>query len=83
MFFTNKITGKWNGYTLVNYNFTIKLPVLFQVIRFAQSFLINWDEKMYYEKTGTAAKARTTTLNEELGQYINIYILTKFRYVYN
>lgn len=39
-----------------------------QVIRFAQSFLINWDEKMYYEKTGTAAKARTTTLNEELGK---------------
>lgn len=23
---------------------------------------------MYYEKTGTAAKARTTTLNEELGK---------------
>ncbi|VVC99614.1 unnamed protein product [Leptidea sinapis] len=40
--------------------------IAFLVIRFAQSFLINWDEKMYYEKTGTAAKARTTTLNEEL-----------------
>lgn len=42
--------------------------LLSQVIRFAQSFLINWDEKMYYAKTKTAAKARTTTLNEELGQ---------------
>ncbi|XP_050349752.1 probable phospholipid-transporting ATPase IM isoform X2 [Nymphalis io] len=46
----------------------ISLYVSVEVIRFAQSFLINWDEKMYYEKTGTAAKARTTTLNEELGQ---------------
>lgn len=42
--------------------------VVSQVIRFAQSFLINWDEKMYYAKTKTPAKARTTTLNEELGQ---------------
>ncbi|KOB74720.1 putative phospholipid-transporting ATPase ID, partial [Operophtera brumata] len=44
----------------------ISLYVSVEVIRFAQSFLINWDEQMYYEKTGTAAKARTTTLNEEL-----------------
>lgn len=44
-----------------------------QVIRFAQSFLINWDEKMYYEKTKTPAKARTTTLNEELGQIQYIF----------
>ena len=34
----------------------------------ALSFLISWDLKMYYEKTDTPAKARTTTLNEELGQ---------------
>lgn len=44
-----------------------------QVIRFAQSFLINWDEKMYYDKTKTHAKARTTTLNEELGQIQYIF----------
>lgn len=35
--------------------------------------MINWDEKMYYEKTKTAAKARTTTLNEELGQIQYIF----------
>ncbi|XP_072395797.1 probable phospholipid-transporting ATPase IM isoform X2 [Diabrotica undecimpunctata] len=46
----------------------ISLYVSVEVIRFVQSFLINWDEQMYYEKTGTQAKARTTTLNEELGQ---------------
>jgi magnesium-transporting ATPase (P-type) len=44
-----------------------------QVIRFVQSFLINWDENMYYEKTKTHAKARTTTLNEELGQIQYIF----------
>lgn len=47
--------------------------LMLQVIRFAQSFLINWDEKMYYEKTGTAAKARTTTLNEELGMHLKLH----------
>ncbi|XP_061379427.1 probable phospholipid-transporting ATPase IM isoform X4 [Danaus plexippus] len=51
----------------------ISLYVSVEVIRFAQSFLINWDENMYYEKTGTAAKARTTTLNEELGQIQYIF----------
>lgn len=44
-----------------------------QVIRFVQSFMINWDEDMYYEKTKTYAKARTTTLNEELGQIQYIF----------
>uniref|UniRef100_A0A182NRB6 Phospholipid-transporting ATPase n=1 Tax=Anopheles dirus TaxID=7168 RepID=A0A182NRB6_9DIPT len=47
--------------------------IIIGVIRFAQSFLINWDEKMYYEKTKTHAKARTTTLNEELGQIQYIF----------
>lgn len=51
----------------------ISLYVSVEVIRFAQSFLINWDDKMYYEKTKTHAKARTTTLNEELGQIQYIF----------
>ncbi|XP_049937376.1 phospholipid-transporting ATPase ID isoform X2 [Schistocerca serialis cubense] len=51
----------------------ISLYVSVEVIRFAQSFLINWDEKMHYEKTNTSAKARTTTLNEELGQIEYIF----------
>jgi len=38
-----------------------------------QSFLINWDLKMFHEPTGTPAKARTTTLNEELGQIEYIF----------
>ena len=35
--------------------------------------MINWDEKMYYEKNDTPARARTTTLNEELGQIEYIF----------
>lgn len=46
----------------------ISLYVSVEVIRLFQSFLINWDEKMFCEKTRMPAKARTTTLNEELGQ---------------
>ena len=30
--------------------------------------MINWDESMYYAKSDTPAKTRTTTLNDELGQ---------------
>jgi len=51
----------------------ISLYVSVEVIRLAQSFLINWDQHMYYEKTKTPAKARTTTLNEELGQIEYIF----------
>ena len=51
----------------------ISLYVSVEVIRFAQSFQINWDQQMYSEKTKTYAKARTTTLNEELGQIQYIF----------
>ena len=51
----------------------ISLYVSVEVIRLAQSFLINWDQHMFYEKTQTPAKARTTTLNEELGQIEYIF----------
>lgn len=59
-----------------NENYTLLIAVRnfsVEVIRFAQSFLINWDEKMRCEKTNTHAKARTTTLNEELGQIEYIF----------
>ena len=39
-----------------------------EMIRFGHSWWINWDEKMYHGFSDTPAKARTTTLNEELGQ---------------
>lgn len=39
-----------------------------EVLRLGHSYFINWDRKMYDSQTDTAAEARTTTLNEELGQ---------------
>ena len=44
-----------------------------EVIRLALSFLINWDINMYDKDSDTPAKARTTTLNEELGQIEYIF----------
>lgn len=39
-----------------------------EVIRLGHSYFINWDKKMFCAKKRTPAEARTTTLNEELGQ---------------
>ena len=44
-----------------------------EIIRLGQSFLINWDRKMYYEPEDVPPLARTTTLNEELGQIEYIF----------
>lgn len=44
-----------------------------EVIRLGHSYFINWDRKMYYSGKATPAKARTTTLNEELGQIEYIF----------
>ena len=51
----------------------ISLYVSVEVIRLFLSFLINWDNEMYDTETGTGAKARNTTLNEELGQIEYIF----------
>ena len=44
------------------------LSVSVEVIRLFLSKLIDWDRQMFDSKSETWAKARTTTLNEELGQ---------------
>ena len=43
------------------------------MIRFIHSLWINWDRHMYYAPKDTPARARTTTLNEELGQIEYIF----------
>lgn len=53
---------------LLNTVVPISLYISVEVIRFGHSMWINFDRKMYYVKSDTPAKARTTTLNEELGQ---------------
>lgn len=44
-----------------------------EVIRLGNSFYIDWDSNMYYAQKDTPAEARTTTLNEELGQIKYIF----------
>lgn len=39
-----------------------------EVIRLGHSYFINWDRLMFCSQCLTGAEARTTTLNEELGQ---------------
>lgn len=44
------------------------LCISVEVIRLGHSYFINWDQQMFCSQCNTAAEARTTTLNEELGQ---------------
>ncbi|KAF5201305.1 Phospholipid-transporting atpase [Thalictrum thalictroides] len=53
---------------LYNYFIPISLYVSFEVVKVLQSGFINQDLHMYYEETDKPAHARTSNLNEELGQ---------------
>ena len=44
------------------------LQVSLEFVKFIQAYFINWDEEMYHEESQTYANARTSNLNEELGQ---------------
>lgn len=59
---------------LFNTMVPISLIVTIEIVKVFQAFLIEMDPMMYHEETKTAAKARTSALNEELGQVIYIYI---------
>uniref|UniRef100_A0A669B0S2 Phospholipid-transporting ATPase n=1 Tax=Oreochromis niloticus TaxID=8128 RepID=A0A669B0S2_ORENI len=58
---------------LFNNLIPISLLVTLEVIKFVQAFFINWDTDMLYEPTNTPAMARTSNLNEELGQVKYIF----------
>ncbi|XP_042543919.1 probable phospholipid-transporting ATPase IM [Dipodomys spectabilis] len=58
----------WSYVIILNTVVPISLYVSVEVIRLGHSYFINWDRKMYYSGKATPAEARTTTLNEELGQ---------------
>ncbi|XP_053734425.1 probable phospholipid-transporting ATPase IA isoform X3 [Synchiropus splendidus] len=58
---------------LFNNLIPISLLVTLEVIKFIQAFFINWDCDMLYEPTNTPAMARTSNLNEELGQVKYIF----------
>ncbi|KAI6660095.1 phospholipid-transporting ATPase IM isoform X1-like [Oopsacas minuta] len=52
---------------ILNTFIPISLYVSIEFIRLGQSYLISFDHKLYYKKLDTRARARTTTLSEELG----------------
>uniref|UniRef100_A0A4W3KAG2 Phospholipid-transporting ATPase n=1 Tax=Callorhinchus milii TaxID=7868 RepID=A0A4W3KAG2_CALMI len=63
----------WSYVIILNTVVPISLYVSVEIIRLGNSFYIDWDRKMYYPKKDFPAKARTTTLNEELGQIKYIF----------
>ncbi|KAF7239981.1 Phospholipid-transporting ATPase 3 [Varanus komodoensis] len=58
----------WSYVIILNTVVPISLYVSVEIIRLGNSFYINWDRKMYHAARDMPAQARTTTLNEELGQ---------------
>ncbi|CAN9513586.1 unnamed protein product [Ophioblennius macclurei] len=63
----------WSYVIILNTVVPISLYVSVEVIRLGHSYFINWDQKMFCSLCNTAAQARTTTLNEELGQVEYIF----------
>uniref|UniRef100_A0A8C9Y4W8 Phospholipid-transporting ATPase n=1 Tax=Sander lucioperca TaxID=283035 RepID=A0A8C9Y4W8_SANLU len=63
----------WGYIIALNTMVPISLYVSVEVIRLGQSKFINWDLQMYFLEKDTPAKARTTTLNEQLGQIEYIF----------
>uniref|UniRef100_A0A674PAX6 Phospholipid-transporting ATPase n=1 Tax=Takifugu rubripes TaxID=31033 RepID=A0A674PAX6_TAKRU len=63
----------WSYVIILNTVVPISLYVSVEVIRLGNSFYIDWDSNMYYAQKDTPAEARTTTLNEELGQIKYIF----------
>lgn len=53
---------------LYNNLIPISLQVTLEFVKFLQAYFINWDEKMYDKENDFYAIARTSNLNEELGQ---------------
>ncbi|XP_038892983.1 putative phospholipid-transporting ATPase 9 isoform X1 [Benincasa hispida] len=53
---------------LYNYFIPISLYVSIEIVKVLQSIFINQDINMYYEEADKPARARTSNLNEELGQ---------------
>ncbi|CAI8589548.1 unnamed protein product [Vicia faba] len=53
---------------LYSYLIPISLYVSIEIVKVLQSMFVNHDIHMYYEETNQPAHARTSNLNEELGQ---------------
>ncbi|KAG8188801.1 hypothetical protein JTE90_009192 [Oedothorax gibbosus] len=75
----DELTSSNFGYTfltfIILYNnlIPISLQVTLELVRYVQAIFINMDINMYDEKSDTPAMARTSNLNEELGQVKYIF----------
>lgn len=58
----------FTGLMLYGYLIPISLYVSIEMVKVLQSIFINQDMDMYHEETNRPARARTSNLNEELGQ---------------
>ncbi len=58
---------------LFNTMVPISLIISIEIVKVFQAFLINMDPDMYHRESKTNAKARTSSLNEELGQVEYIF----------
>ncbi|XP_068636402.1 probable phospholipid-transporting ATPase 8 isoform X2 [Aristolochia californica] len=56
------------GLMLYGYLIPISLYISIEIVKVLQSIFINQDVDMYYEEADKPARARTSNLNEELGQ---------------
>ncbi|XWS16208.1 hypothetical protein CRYUN_Cryun34aG0065400 [Craigia yunnanensis] len=62
------VTHLFTALMLYGYLIPISLYVSIEVVKVLQASFINQDIQMYDEETGNPAQARTSNLNEELGQ---------------
>ncbi|XP_037350503.1 phospholipid-transporting ATPase FetA-like isoform X2 [Talpa occidentalis] len=63
----------WSYFIILNTMVPISLYVSVEIIRLGNSYYINWDQKMFHALKNIPAQARTTTLNEALGQVKYIF----------
>ncbi|XP_077188175.1 phospholipid-transporting ATPase IK isoform X2 [Paroedura picta] len=78
-FYTNTSPAKhafyafWGFIILLSFVLPMAMLITFEFIYLVNSCFINWDLDMYYMPKDTPAKARSTSLNDQLGQIQYIF----------